>query len=73
MIKYRIMLIKILKDMIVMVKQNVTVRIEPVLLAAINDIAKNEFRTRSNVINLALQNLVDLYSENHTLITELQK
>jgi metal-responsive CopG/Arc/MetJ family transcriptional regulator len=69
MIKYRIMLIKILKDMIVMVKQNVTVRIEPVLLAGINDIAKNEFRTRSNVINLALQNLVDLYSENHTLIS----
>lgn len=63
------MLIKILKDMIVMVKQNVTVRIEPVLLAGINDIAKNEFRTRSNVINLALQNLVDLYSENHTLIS----
>lgn len=50
-----------------MVKQNITIRIEPELLQTIDQIAKEEYRTRTNVINYALEKLIEHYHNLGTL------
>lgn len=50
-----------------MVKENITVRIEPEMVQALDKIAEENYRTRSNVINIALKRLVLDYRKKGSL------